>query len=162
MSDFPHPHEIKPLPYRRKDAGDAYNYTLTRSYVGTFKGRLAPRIFTNKWGEILPLSFSNQTQITMATGYAWDGATGVPDVGGWKMALATIFHDFIYQFAKDIAAAWGWTVPEVLDFADDIFHEALQQNDSAVATLYWRGVQVVGKPFWYLAHWNEWSLFRKR
>jgi len=31
-----------------------------------------------------------------------------------------------------------------------------------VALLYYRGVQVVGTPFWYLAHWSEWSFFNRK
>ena len=153
-----------PLPYRRTDKfwwWADYKYKLTRNWVGTFEGRLAPRAFRNEWIEILPLPSTNQTQITMFSPYAWDGATAVRDCGGWKMALSSIFHDGIFQFTKAIADAWGWTIPEVLDFANDIFHEAMQQVDSCVQTVFWRSVQVVGTPFWYLAHWSEWSFWRK-
>ena len=104
-----------------------------------------PGQFKNQWLTITPTALA--TRLTLAAQYAYDGATLVPTLHG--MRLATAFHDAIYQFAEEIAAAWGWTVREALAFADEIFYERMLQDGAnrCAAAVYYRAVRIGGYAF---------------
>lgn len=101
-----------------------------------------PFRFKNDWLEIV--AEEGCACLTVAKGYAWDGATLVPDAKGTY--FATALHDAVYQFCEDIAAAWRWTVRQVIKWADRIFKERMIQDGASrfVARLYYRGVRLFG------------------
>ena len=85
--------------------------------------------------------------ITVGAGYSWDGNTGVPDLRGTY--YASLLHDAIYQYADEIAAAWGWSVWRVLQWGDAIYAERMLADGAALATvlIYGGAVRVIGYPF---------------
>lgn len=103
---------------------------------------IAPAPFANEWLHIVPLKAGST--VVVQAGYAWDGATLVPDAKGTY--FATALHDAVYQFCEDIAAAWRWTVRQVIKWADRIFKERMIQDGASrfVARLYYRGVRLFG------------------
>lgn len=113
--------------------------------VQHWTARDVPAPFSNAWLTITQLAAG--TLLALPEGYAYDGATLVPTLHGMK--LATAFHDATYQFAEDIAAAWGWTVREVLAFGDEIFYERMLQDGASrcAAWVYYRAVRGGGYGF---------------
>lgn len=116
------------------------------------------REFENKWGKI------SADGITIREGYACDGATGARDTGRYAFVVPGVFcHDYGYQFAEDIAAAWGVSVREVLRIFDEVFLSAMLDNISEAddmktrkfkrrtAHLYYRAVRLVGYRFHVIA-----------
>lgn len=104
--------------------------------------------FKNKWVSIEIVECApGRTLIIISMKYSWDGCSVVPDFKGTKWA--SCLHDAIYQFADDIAREWGWTVRQVLVFADKLFEERMWQDgaDPLVVKTYYRGVRVAGYPF---------------
>ena len=108
-----------------------------------------PTLFQNRWLAITPIH--GGTTVDVPSGYAYDGATLVPTLHG--MRLATAFHDAVYQFAEDIAAAWDWTVKQVLAFGDEIFYERMIQDGAnrCAAGVYYRAVRIGGYRFHQMA-----------
>jgi hypothetical protein len=90
---------------------------------------------------------SGLVEIIVGAGYSWDGNTGVPDLRGTY--YASLLHDALYQHVDEIAAAWGWSVWRVLQWADSIYAERMRHDGAALATviIYGGAVRVIGFPF---------------
>ena len=108
-----------------------------------------PFRFKNDWLEIV--AEEGCACLTVAKGYAWDGATLVPDAKG--TFFATALHDAVYQWSEDIAAEWGWSLRDVIRWADKIFKERMIQDgaSSFVVCLYYRGVRMLGYAYHQMA-----------
>jgi len=122
-----------------------HRFSLADLLGGTKYAPEYPRAVCNSW-----LWIERDGRTLIHDGYAWDGATGVPDFAFLK--IATLRHDALYQFAEEIATAWGWTVWQVLAMADTVFErtalaDARQPWQRAVARLYTWGVRRFGYAF---------------
>ena len=119
-----------------------WKYTCQKLYI--YQTHVRPpcnKPFNNKWLLILPGC------IRIARWYSWDGATCAPD---FKWALKpSMIHDAIYQFAEDIARAWGCSVWRVLRFGDKIFREAMYRECAPAWGMmtYYGAVTVCGYDF---------------
>jgi hypothetical protein len=102
------------------------------------------KAYRGKWLEIIPIS-GDRAQVRITQGYSWDGCSVVPDAPGTK--AASCLHDALYQFSKEIAAAWGVPVGVVIGLADDAFLEVMRRDKCPVAGLYFAGVRVFGRPY---------------
>lgn len=74
----------------------------------------------------------------IAESYTWDGASVVPDSPKGVLP-GTEVHDPVYQFAEQIAKAFGWTVKDVLSFGDKLFRAVMIKegaNDITVFVYY--------------------------
>jgi hypothetical protein len=100
--------------------------------------------FQNKWMEIIPLA-GDRAQVRISAGYSWNGCSWVPDAPGTKDASG--IHDPMYQFSKEIAAAWGVRTSVVIGLADDAFLDVMRRDHCPVAGLYYAGVRVLGRPY---------------
>lgn len=153
------------IKYTRQNHWNRYDYTLLEDFVVWIPESAIPQHlrgfsrFENEWlliewaygagGDADKLGI----RITVRKGYAWDGATAVPDKGAVE---GSCVHDPMYQFAVAIAAATGWTIRETLDFADHCFLAVMRQARCKVSRLYFNGVQLLGNAFWHIAHFREW------
>ena len=100
--------------------------------------------FENRW-----ISISKRGMISVKNGYAFDGATGVPDI--YCAVKAAVFHDPIYQFAREIAEAWECSVWKVIKWADAVFYEVMKKHSKGyniIPRIYYAGVWTFGYPFW--------------
>jgi len=104
--------------------------------------------FSNDWLKISPKD--NGAEIQIVRGYAYDGYSLVPDL---PCSEPSAIHDAIYQFAEAIAKAWGWTVKQVLKWADKIFLEAMVFFNTPIKTaaLYYYGVRLGGYAYHQVA-----------
>jgi hypothetical protein len=100
--------------------------------------------------------------VTVYKGYRHDGCTWAPDFHVTRRG--SVVHDAPYQFAELIAAHTGWTVREVLEWADYLFLQVMladvrraprgrgwrplarlvQAWDIAIAYTYYGAVRLVG------------------
>ena len=156
--------------YERHNHALRYDYTLIQDWVvwvptkGVSNDLQIPGPFENKWFKVERQDrlrggiWTEGLLFTVRAGYAWDGATAVPDRGAVE---GSCIHDSFYQFAMAIAALWDWSVARVLDLADWCFRAVMQMANSSVAGLYYAGVRLIGTAFWYVAHWREWLAGKK-
>ena len=90
-----------------------------------------------EWMRLTP-TLCGKTQMTIAEGYSWDGATMVPDCG---LYLETLVHDVLYQFRAT----------EHFPFSrrecDDAFLDLMKLAKFPLALVYWRGVRMFGGAF---------------
>lgn len=84
----------------------------------------------------------------IAESYTWDGASVVPDSPKGVLP-GTEVHDPVYQFAEQIAKAFGWTVKEVLAFGDELFRAVMIKEGASNVTvfIYYTGVSWFGYYF---------------
>jgi len=122
-----------------------WKYTLSKPLTHLTRRPAVP-VYSGEWLDIRTLH-NGLVDITIAAGYSWDGNTGVPDLRGTLDASA--FHDAIYQYADEIARAFGWSVFRVLQWGDSIYAERMLSDGAALATvlIYGGAVRVVGYPF---------------
>lgn len=128
-------------------AGDLYADSMLR----------APADFHCKWGSILKTG----RFVWKGIQYAWDGCTGVWDGLVDKVSklprtiIASLAHDFVYQFAKEIARCWHWTHKQVLKWADEVFLIFMRNHRVPwlQRRLYYRGVRLLGYPFTRTSAW---------
>lgn len=108
--------------------------------------------FENRYLRIAEVA-GGRWEITVREGYRHDACTGVPDLAGTENAAP--LHDALYQWAEDLARAWGWSVWRVLAWADGLFRERMKQDGAAkwVERLYFWGVRVLGYAFHMTAKW---------
>lgn len=57
----------------------------------------------------------------------WNGPDGIKNTVKDGRLEASLWHDLVWYFAKNIAAAWGCSVLEVLDWANGLFHAAWKE-----------------------------------
>ena len=150
------------IKYTRVNYWVRYDYTLLEDWSVWIPESAIPqhlrflRPFENQWFRVewkVNEKGALGILFTVRKGYAWDGATVVPDAGAVE---GSCVHDPGYQFATAIAAAWGWSVVCVLDFFDHAFLAIMRLAHCRVARLYFDGVQLLGCGFWYIAHFREW------
>lgn len=126
----------------------AFSYTLIRDLIRdttvTARGG-----FFNRWLKIVPTAAGSR--IIVFRRYTWDGNTGVPNPPGSYDGSA--LHDAIYQFAEEIAKAWGCTVGEVLEYGNLVYGQVLREDKCPVAGLYAGAVGIVGAPYHYARRW---------
>ncbi|MDD5706757.1 MAG: hypothetical protein PHR35_12615 [Kiritimatiellae bacterium] len=114
--------------------GQKWKYTLDRDLMHHSRVPGA-KPFRNAWFQIMPVSENPAlSELTLFTGYSWDGCSCAPEMRGTRAASG--FHDGVYQFAEQIAAAWGWTVRRVLRWGDEVFLERMKQDGAAKAVAY--------------------------
>jgi hypothetical protein len=128
-----------------------WKYTATEDMVYVSPASSVPLPtcgFENKWLQIKAHPGGAVSVITRKD-YSWDGPTLVRDTPATVWASG--FHDPIYQFAKEIAAAWGWTEHQVLVWGDKVFRQAMMyKKETKIRTFcYYWGVRMFGRP----AHW---------
>ena len=76
--------------------GRPWKYVLLKNFKVTFLAPLCRGVYYlfdgdgTCWGTITPQG------ITVHAGYAWNGSTASPD---WKVILASLVHDLLYQFS---------------------------------------------------------------
>lgn len=136
--------------YRRMaQCGNDWNYLSLEPAVFVFELPHAaiPKGFVNAWLAIAPTYDAGGKETitcTVAPYYAWDGPSVVPDVAG--TIEASLIHDALYQFAEEIAKAWGWSVKAVLALADNMFKWSMQfyKVPEVVWKTYYAGVAVFG------------------
>jgi hypothetical protein len=121
----------------------SWKYTLGRDdfFIVHMPGAKAYR---GQWMEIIPLA-GDRAQVRISAGYSWDGCSIVPDAPGTK--AASCLHDALYQFSKEIAAAWGVRTSVVIGLADDAFLAIMRRDHCPVAGLYYAGVRFFGRPY---------------
>lgn len=125
-----------------------------------------------EWGEIY------RDKIIIYLNYTWDGATG-PVWQGKKISpdkypisnmpilqersehmrdttVATLIHDFLYQFLYIIAEKTNLKINVVRKFSDIIFRDILIQFNFLYSGTYYRGVRFFGK-LWHKIS----SIFKK-
>ena len=151
------------IEYTRHDHPLRYDYTLTKDWAVWIPDNGLPRFprtFENRWLRI-EWKYKDGAKtptlgilITDRKGYAWDGATAVPDKGAVE---GSAVHDPIYQFAGEIAALWNWPISCVLELGDKCFLAVMEEAHSPVAHLYYTGVRLIGNLFWHVAHFREWT-----
>ena len=110
-----------------------YKHQLVASY--RFVTRLRP-----DYDILTPyISLTTEGQGTLRGGYAWDGATGVPDTR--KVLRGSAKHDGLYQLIR-----LGLLPISAKAIADAEFRaDCLQDRmDALLAWAYWRGVVVFG------------------
>ena len=127
-----------------------WRYTTTEDMVCaclTSSVPAPPKDFENKWLRIVLVG--SIVAIATHKDYSWDGPTLVPDT--YATVYASAFHDPIYQFASEIAAAWGWSEHQVLVWGDKVFRQAMMhKKETKIRTFcYYWGVRIFGRP----AHW---------
>lgn len=85
--------------------------------------------------------------LRIAAGYTFDGCSVVPDFIG--TVDASLPHDALYQFADDIAEAWGCSARKVMAFADLRFKDVMVYNNvpACLYQAYYLGVRLFGWPF---------------
>ena len=127
----------------------SFKYTLDTDLVRIVDLK-CPAPFENGWFKLEPIS-DKQTRTTCKKGYSWDGCSVVPDAPRTKDASCN--HDEIYQFAEDIAKAWGCSVNTVLYWGNHAFLQIMRQDKSPVAGLYYAGVQIFGPLYHTIASW---------
>jgi len=112
-----------------------------------------------KWGKIY------KDRIVIYSGYAWNGVTGpfwegkrisdgfgvlLPILEDWSECLrettvATLLHDFVYQFLKRISVRLHIGYEIVKKFADVLFKNLLVHFDFIFSKPYYWGVILFGK-----------------
>lgn len=100
--------------------------------------------FENKW-----ILISEDGLIFVKDGYAFDGATMVPDM--YFAVKGAAFHDPFYQFAKEMSEVWECSVWAVIRFADKLFYEVMKKHSKGyniLPTVYYAGVSVFGYSWW--------------
>ena len=110
----------------------------------------APKQFQNDWLTILPEPISGRgCLIIVREGYSWDGCSVVPDAPGTRRASCV--HDALYQFSRQIADAWGWSVNQVLRWANKAFRWLMHKDHCPVTGLYYAGVSIFGTAYHTIA-----------
>ena len=122
-----------------------WKYTLDKPLTHLTRRPAVP-VYSGERLDIRTLA-NGLISITVGAGYSWDGNTGVPDLRG--TLHGSCLHDAIYQYADEIAAAFGWSVWRVLQWGDAIYAERMRKDKAALATviIYGGAVRVVGYPF---------------
>ena len=111
--------------------------------------------FANKWLSIIPADKSRGTAIflVVALAYCCDGASCAPDLE--CVMDGTFVHDPVYQFAEEIAAAWGCGVAAVLRWGDALFSEVMlhRHTPKVIRVAYYVPVSLAGYPYNRALHW---------
>jgi hypothetical protein len=152
-----------------------YRYRLERNYslgVAELDGLLTEP-FMHQWFDV-----DVDGTTTVHAGYAFDGASVVPD--GPKMkpippdypfikclkegdyirqtTRATLHHDCFYQFLELISDVVGKPRSYVRKAADDLFLEILREDGFRMALLYYYGVRFLGPPYHAVRKWFLWLI----
>lgn len=121
-------------------------FTTTRTWVFKSSEIVKPVPFTGKW-----LHIDWKGSMTVPHGYSWDGCSpkikifgkifGTPDgkigrLGLPKTYLASLLHDALYQYKKEICVTRKQ--------ADLAFLEELEIANFKYAKLYYRAVRIFG------------------
>ena len=114
--------------------------------------------FYNEWLSIKNILSDDGTPLALLTikaKYSCDGYSCVPDL---KQLDPAFIHDAIYQFAEMIAAAWGWTVKNVLAWGDKLFLERMERDGvkKIIRKPYYWGVRKFGYVFHVALRWWRW------
>ena len=124
------------------DGHGNWKYTLPRDlYYRTSIEPPAEIFFENEWVMIY------KHAIVLKKSYSWDGATCAHDYP-W-VVYPSCLHDAIYQFAEDIARAWGCSVWTVLKWGNHVFNEAMIREGAPkhARRRYYGAVTVAGYAF---------------
>lgn len=143
-----------------------YRYFLKESY--TYWYDFSP-LFVNTSSKYIELEWGGiyRDKIVVYSNYAWNGASGpvwqgkslspdkypIPNMPILQeksepmrdTTVATLVHDFLYQFLFDIAEQTNLKAKVVRKFSDIIFRDILIQFDFCLADLYYKGVRLFGK-----------------
>lgn len=117
------------------------------------------KCFQNEWMHLYRAGtvggVTETVTLELTIGYAWDGASVVPDFVG--IPESTAVHDPIYQFADAIAKAFGCSVSQVLRFADMLFNMAMDyfKVKPIIRKTYYKGVSWFGYIFNRFNHWRS-------
>jgi hypothetical protein len=81
--------------------------------------------------------------LTIAAGYAWDGASG-PIAQGPEVIRASLVHDALYQLMRECGLAATWRQP-----ADALLRQMLVEDGlhAAMAALVYQAVRTFGAQF---------------
>ena len=101
-----------------------------------------PCVYQSENGMIEPMA-GKSTHFHMPAGFRGD----YPPFRGAD--LGAVPHDFIYGDAEKIAAAWGWSLEHVLDWANDVFNERMEAlgADPAIREVCYELVSLAGYPY---------------
>lgn len=136
-----------------------WRYRLARQYTFFVPElvELAPETITGEWYMLQPEGY-----LTVKRGYAWDGASVVPDgkplyilpakfycetlPGDYVRTTTrgTCWHDCVYQHLEELAAHLSLNVSQVRKIADDNFRDIIKQDGFGCPQLYWIGVRLFG------------------
>jgi len=163
-----------------------WRYTLTADISLPIPPHLAPRgVFRSEWMELVPdLLHPGWWVRRVRKPYSTDGCTAVKDFSfgatlsrclhvlrheGARAALrlcgpliAHWGHAPDYQFAAEMAAAWGCSIWAVIRWANDLFDWTMEVCDTPKRQrrLYAAGVRVLGHPFAWAG--RQWRALRAR
>ena len=151
-------HPVDPDFVKRVD----YLYTLESDYqynTDRFSSKLHGISFKNEYLEII-CNGPGDVDINVFTNYAWDGCTpkfkafgvvfGVsdgpinPETGKPQAYYASMLHDVLYDYSREIAKENGCRISDILYVADDIFYDILRRDGFRRARLYYWAVRRFG------------------
>lgn len=112
-----------------------YKFVLEQdyNYIMPIKGRFFEGIIDGK----LWLRITEDGNIFIPKGYAWDGATSAPDFK--ETYYPTLVHDVLYQFL--------WDTPMTRKEIDDLFLKQMLEEGFKMAHIYYRAVRLFGGIF---------------
>ena len=136
-----------------------YVYCIKEDHI--YKSSIKDREFENEWLKLEPCG-TITVKGSNKKGYAWDGCSfkvkaksmyfGIPegvlnyDTGQPKTYYASMIHDVLYQFSKDIKHLVK------REEVDREFHTILKRDGFRSATPYFWGVRSFGWVWWGRRH----------